>query len=98
TVQIYDKPKDATRNYATDSTGLANNEDSYTSTPVTGKFTNDRVIGEIILAKADLDQLKESVPRALTDADGNKVTIPGGALHGTASIEGAVYDLYAADD
>ena len=98
TVQIYDKPKDATRNYATDTTGLANNEDSYTSTPVTGKFTNDRVIGEIILAKADLDQLKESVPRALTDADGNKVTIPGGALHGTASIEGAVYDLYAADD
>ena len=94
TVQIYGEPKDATRTYTTDSTGLANNENSYTSTPVSGNFTNDRVIGEIILAKADLDQLKESVPRALTDDEGNA----GGELHGTASIEGAVYDLYAAED
>ena len=98
TVQIYGEPKDATRTYTTDSTGLANNENSYTSTPVSGNFTNDRVIGEIILAKADLDQLKESVPRALTDEDGDNSAVPGGALHGTASIEGAVYDLYAAED
>ena len=98
TVQIYGAPKDATRIYTTDSTGLANNEDAYTTAPVAGKFTNDRVIGEIILAKADLDQLKESVPRALTDEDGDNSAVPGGALHGTASIEGAVYDLYAAED
>ena len=98
TVTLYDQPQDATRTYTTDSTGLANNEDTYTSTPVSGKFTNDRVIGEIILAKADLDQLKESVPRALSDAEGNEVVIPGGEPHGTASIEGAVYDLYAAED
>ena len=98
TVQIYGTPKEAGRTYATESTGLANNEDAYTSVPVTGKFTNDRVIGEIVLAKADLDQLKESVPRALTDADGSEATVPGGELHGTASIEGAVYDLYAAED
>ena len=98
TVTLYDQPQDATRAYTTDSTSLANNEDTYTSTPVSGKFTNDRVIGEIILAKADLDQLKESVPRALSDGEGNEVTIPGGELHGTASIEGAVYDLYAAED
>lgn len=98
TVTLYDAPQDAARTYTTDSTGLANNEDSYTSTPVSGKFTNDRVIGEIILAKADLDQLKESVPRALSDGEGNEVTIPGGEPHGTASIEGAVYDLYAAED
>ena len=98
TVQIYSEPKEAGRTYVTDSTGLANNEDAYTSTPVNGKFVNDRVIGEIILAKADLDQLKESVPRALTDEDGDNSTVPGGALHGTASIEGAVYDLYAAED
>lgn len=98
TVTLYDQPQDATRTYTTDSTGLANNEDTYTSTPVSGKFTNDRVIGEIILAKADLDQLKESVPRALSDAEGNEVVIPGGEPHGTASIEGAVYDLYAAKD
>ena len=78
------QPKEASRTYAIDSTGLANNEDAYTSVPVTGKFTNERVIGEIILAKADLDQLKESVPHALTDEDGDNSTVPGGALHGTA--------------
>ena len=98
TVILYDQPQDATRTYTTDSTGLANNEDTYTSTPVSGKFTNDRVIGEIILTKADLDQLKESVPRALTDEDDDTSAVPGGVLHGTASIEGAVYDLYAAED
>ena len=83
TVTLYDAPQDATRTYTTDSTGLANNEDSYTSTPVSGKFTNDRVIGEIMLTKSDLDQAVEGADTA---------------LHGTASIEGAVYDLYAAED
>ncbi len=83
TVTLYDAPQDATRIYTTDSTGLANNEDSYTSTPVAGKFTNDRVIGEIVLTKSDLDQAVEGADTA---------------LHGTASIEGAVYDLYAAED
>ena len=83
TVTLYDAPQDATRTYVTDSTGLANNEDSYTSTPVSGKFTNDRVIGEIVLTKSDLDQAVEGADTA---------------LHGTASIEGAVYDLYAAED
>lgn len=98
TVTLYDQPQDATRIYTTDSTGLANNEDSYTSTPVSGKFINDRVIGEIILAKADLDQLKESVPRTQSEADGDTSAVPSGEHHGTASIEGAVYDLYAAED
>ena len=83
TVTLYDAPQDATRTYTTDSTGLANNEDSYTSTPVSGKFANDRVIGEIVLTKSDLDQAVEGADTA---------------LHGTASIEGAVYDLYAAED
>ena len=83
TVTLYDAPQDATRTYTTDSTGLANNEDSYTSTPVAGKFTNDRAIGEIVLTKSDLDQAVEGADTA---------------LHGTASIEGAVYDLYAAED
>lgn len=83
TVTLYDQPQDATRTYTTDSIGLANNEDSYTSTPVSGKFTNDRVIGEIVLTKSDLDQAVEGADTA---------------LHGTASIEGAVYDLYAAED
>ena len=83
TVTLYDQPQEAARTYTTDSTGLANNEDSYTSTPVAGKFTNDRVIGEIVLTKSDLDQAVESADTA---------------LHGTAGIEGAVYDLYAAED
>ena len=83
TVTLYDQQQDATRTYTTDSTGLANNEDAYTSTPVSGKFTNDRVIGEIVLTKSDLDQAVEGADTA---------------LHGTASIEGAVYDLYAAED
>lgn len=83
TVTLYDQPQEAERTYTTDSTGLASNEDSYTSTPVSGKFTNDRVIGEIVLTKADLDQAVEGADTA---------------LHGTASIEGAVYDLYAAED
>src|SRR5699024_1389243 len=48
--------------------------------------------------KADLDQLQESVHRALADAEGSEATVLGGELHGTASIEGAVYDLYAAED
>ncbi len=85
TVQIYGASKEAGRTYVTDSTGLANNEDAYTSVPVTGKFTNDRVIGTIVLTKSDLDQVFNDVGS-------------GGALHGTASIEGAVYDLYAAED
>ena len=83
TVTLYDAPQDATRIYTTDSTGLANNEDTYTSTPVSGKFTNDRLIGEVVLTKSDLDQAVEGADTA---------------LHGTASIEGAVYDLYAAED
>ena len=83
TVTLYDQPQEAERTYTTGSTGLASNEDSYTSTPVSGKFTNDRVIGEIVLTKADLDQAVEGADTA---------------LHGTASIEGAVYDLYAAED
>ena len=85
TVTLYDQPQHATRVYTTDSTGLANNEDSYASTPISGKFTNDRVLGELVLTKSDLDQVFADVGS-------------GGALHGTASFEGAVYDLYAAED
>lgn len=93
TVTIYDLPQDAGRTYVTDSTGLAANEDSYTMTPVDGVFQNDRVLGEIILAKSDLDQLRQNTPRSTSST-----AVPGTAPHGEASIEGAVYDLYAAQD
>ena len=94
TVTIYDQPQDAGRTYVTDSTGLANNEDSYTMTPEDGVFQNDRVLGEIILIKSDLDQMRPN-PMAENDEDWE---VPGTAPHGEASIEGAVYDLYAAED
>ena len=93
TVTISDEKKDATRVYKTDSTGLANNEDSYTMTPKDGNFQNDRVLGEIILTKSDLDQLRQNTPRSASSS-----AVSGTAPHGEASIEGAVYDLYAAED
>ena len=93
TVMISSEKKDATRVYKTDSTGLANNEDSYTMNPADGIFQNDRVLGEIILAKSDLDQLRQDTPRSASSS-----AVPGTAPHGEASIEGAVYDLYAAED
>lgn len=94
TVTIYGQPQDAGRTYVTDSTGFANNEDSYTMIPQDDVFQNDRVLGEIILAKSDLDQLRPT-PMAENDEDWE---VPGTAPHGEASIEGAVYDLYAAED
>ena len=94
TVTIYDQPQDAGRTYVTDSTGLANNEDSYTMIPQDDVFQNDRVLGEIILAKSDLDQLH---PTPMSE-NGEDWEVPGTAPHGEASIEGAVYDLYAAED
>ena len=94
TVTIYDQAQDAGRTYSTDRTGRANNEDSYTMTPEDGVFQNDRVLGEIILVKSDLDQLR---PTPMAEG-GEDWEIPGTAPHGEASIEGAVYDLYAAQD
>lgn len=94
TVTIYDQPQNAGRTYVTDSTGLANNEDSYTMIPQDDVFQNDRVLGEIILAKSDLDQLR---PTPMSE-NGEDWEVPGTAPHGEASIEGAVYDLYAAED
>lgn len=92
TVTIYDQPKNAGRTYVTDSTGLANNEDSYTMIPQDNVFQNDRVLGEIILEKSDLDQLR------LTPKTAKGANQEGTAPHGEANIEGAVYDLYAAED
>ena len=94
TVTVYNQPLDAGRTYVTDSTGLANNEDSYSMFPQDNVFQNDRVLGEIILAKSDLDQLR---PTPMSE-NGEDWEVPGTAPHGEASIEGAVYDLYAAED
>ena len=74
--------KDEARIYHTDPTGLAENEDSYTSIPVANVFHNDRVLGNIELSKVDLDAMKTLAPGS----------------NGETTLEGAVYDLYAAED
>lgn len=82
TVNISATPKAAARTYQTDPTGRANNEDSFTMTPVDNKFVNTRVLGQIELSKVDLDALKY-----LTAGS-----------NGNTTLEGAVYDLYCAED
>lgn len=102
TVTIYkasDKPaaeiqyQDAGRVYNTDNSGTAANEDSYTMTPVTGVMQNDRSLGEISLSKVDLDAVRYVGGR---DTDGDAMA--SGQAHADAQLDGAVYDLYAAED
>ena len=69
------------KTYSTDPTGIANNEDSYTMHANADKMQNDRVLGNILLTKVDLDAARYLA------AGGN----------GDTTLEGAVYDLYAAD-
>ena len=71
----------ADKTYATDSTGIANNEDSYTMHANTDKMQNDRVLGNILLTKVDLDAARYLAAGS----------------NGDTTLEGAVYDLYAAD-
>ena len=85
--------QDAGRVYNTDNSGTAANEDSYTMTPVTGVMQNDRVLGEISLSKIDLDAVRYVGGR---DTDGD--ALASGQAHADARLDGAVYDLYAAED
>lgn len=83
TVTIFDSPKDASRSYTTDASGKAANEDGYTTTAADGIMKNDRTLGEISISKVDLDAQQY---------------VTGDAAHGNAVLDGAVYDLYAAED
>lgn len=83
TVTTYDSPKDASRSYTTDASGKAANEDGYTTTAADGIMKNDRTLGEISISKVDLDAQRY---------------VTGDAAHGNAVLDGAVYDLYAAED
>ena len=83
TVTIYDSPKDASRSYTTDASGKAANEDGYTTTAADSIMKNDRTLGEISISKVDLDAQRY---------------VTGDAAHGNAVLDGAVYDLYAAED
>ena len=73
--------RNADKTYATDPTGIANNEDSYTMHANADKMQNDRVLGNILLTKVDLDAARYLVAGS----------------NGDTTLEGAVYDLYAAD-
>ena len=73
--------RNADKTYATDPTGIANNEDSYTMHADADKMQNDRVLGNILLTKVDLDAARYLAA----------------GCNGDTTLEGAVYDLYAAD-
>ena len=73
--------RNADKTYATDPTGIANNEDSYTMHADTDKMQNDRALGNILLTKVDLDAARDLAAGS----------------NGDTTLEGAVYDLYAAD-
>ena len=73
--------RNADKTYATDPTGIANNEDSYTMCASADKMQNDRVLGNILLTKVDLDAARYLAA----------------GCNGDTTLEGAVYDLYAAD-
>ena len=85
--------QDAGRAYNTDNSGTAANEDSYTMTPRAGVMQNDRVLGEISLSKVDLD-----VVRYIGGHDTDGDAMASGQAHADAQLDGAVYDLYAAED
>ena len=71
----------ADKTYATDPTVIANNENSYTMHANADKMQNDRVLGNILLSKVDLDAARYLAAGS----------------NGDTTLEGAVYDLYAAD-
>ena len=73
--------RNADKTYATDPTGIANNENSYTMHANADKMQNDRVLGNILLTKVDLDAARYLAVGS----------------NGDTTLEGAVYDLYAAD-
>lgn len=93
TVTIYDTGKDSSRTFNTDNSGKAANEDSYTITPSDGVMKNDRTLGEISISKVDLDAV-----RYVGGSAAHGTALASGQAHGNAALDGAVYDLYAAED
>ena len=93
TVSIYNTAKDSTRTYSTDNSGKAANEDSYTTTATDGVMKNDRTLGEISISKVDLDAVRYVGGKAA-----HGTAFASGQAHGNATLDGAVYDLYAAED
>ncbi|UYJ33660.1 MAG: hypothetical protein OGM67_08655 [Oscillospiraceae bacterium] len=93
TVTISNVYKNPNRSYNTDNSGKAANEDSYTITPTDGVMKNDRTLGEISISKVDLDAV-----RYVGGSTTHGTALASGQAHGDATLDGAVYDLYAAED
>ena len=93
TVTIYDTAKDPSRIYNTDNSGKAANEDNYAVTPADGVMKNSRTLGEISISKVDLDAVRYVGGKTAHDT-----ALASGQAHGDATLDGAVYDLYAAED
>ena len=74
--------RNADKAYTTDPTGIASNEDSYTMHADVDTMQNDRTLGSITLSKADFDAARYLAAGS----------------NGDSTLEGAVYDLYAAED
>lgn len=86
--------KDPARSYDTDNSKKAANEDEYrTANNIDSKFQNDRVLGEISMSKVDLDAI-----RYVDGRDAYNTEMDSGESHGNAVVDGAIYDLYAAED
>ena len=93
TVTISNVYKNPNRSYNTDNSGKAANEDSYTTTATDGVMKNDRTLGEISISKVDLDAV-----RYVGGSAAHGTALASGQTHGDAALDGAVYDLYAAED
>ena len=74
--------RNADKTYTTDPTGIASNEDSYTMHADVVTMQNDHALGSITLSKVDLDAARYLAAGS----------------NGDSTLEGAVYDLYAAED
>ena len=74
--------RNADKTYTTDPTGIASNENSYTMHADVDTMQNDRTLGSITLSKADFDAARYLAAGS----------------NGDSTLEGAVYDLYAAED
>lgn len=85
--------KEPARVYNTDNSGKAANENSYTTTATDGVMKNDRTLGEISISKVDLDAVRYVGGKAA-----HGTAFASGQAHGDAVLDGAVYDLYAAED
>lgn len=84
---------DSGRTYVTDKSGKGYNEDSYTMTPKDDVFQNDRALGEISISKVDLE-----AEEYVGGSAAHGTAFEGGQKHGDSSLDGAIYDLYAAED